>query len=105
MISLYVYAGNNVLITTHSPYILSELNNLLFANEIKNSSEKVKSLLKNTQPLPYENSQAFYISNGIKNEGMEEHLIKNELIDGASDDINELNDKLMELKWNAEISV
>lgn len=105
LISLYVYAGNNVLITTHSPYILGEFNNLLFANEIKNSSEKVKSLLKNTQPLPYENSQAFYISNGIKNEGMEEHLIKNELIDGASDDINELNDKLMELKWNAEISV
>ena len=105
LISLYVYAGNNVLITTHSPYILGEFNNLLFANEIKNSSEKVKSLLKNTQPLPYENSQAFYISNGIKNEGMEEHLIKNELIDGASDDINELNDKLMELKWNAEISI
>ena len=105
LISLFVYAGNNVLITTHSPYILGEFNNLLFANEIKNSSEKVKSLLKNTQPLPYENSQAFYISNGIKNEGMEEHLIKNELIDGASDDINELNDKLMELKWNAEISV
>ena len=105
LISLYVYAGNDVLITTHSPYILGEFNNLLFANEIKNSSEKVKSLLKNTQPLPYENSQAFYISNGIKNEGMEEHLIKNELIDGASDDINELNDKLMELKWNAEISV
>ena len=105
LISLFVYAGNNVLITTHSPYILGEFNNLLFANEIKNSSEKLKSLLKNTQPLPYENSQAFYISNGIKNEGMEEHLIKNELIDGASDDINELNDKLMELKWNAEISV
>ena len=102
LISLFVYAGNKVLITTHSPYILGEFNNLLFANEIKNSSEKVKSLLKNTRPLPYENSQAFYISNGIKNEGTEEHLIRNELIDGAADDINELNDKLMELKWNAE---
>ena len=105
LISLFVYAGNNVLITTHSPYILGEFNNLLFANEIKNSREKVKSLLKNTRPLPYENSQAFYISNGIKNEGMEEHLICNELIDGAADDINELNDKLMELKWNAESEI
>jgi len=105
LISLFVYAGNNVLITTHSPYILGEFNNLLFANEIKNSSEKVKSLLKNTRPLPYENSQAFYISNGIKNEGMEEHLIRNELIDGAADDINELNDKLMEIKWNAESEI
>lgn len=31
---------------------------------------------------------------------MEDHLICNELIDGASDDINELNDQLMALKWN-----
>lgn len=100
LISLFIFAGNSALITTHSPYILGEFNNLLFANEIKNSEEKVKTLLKNTRPLPYESSQAFYISNGIKNEGMEENLIRNELIDGASDDINDLNDKLMEMKWN-----
>lgn len=103
LISLFVYFGNNALITTHSPYILGEFNNLLFANEIKNSAG-VKKLLKNTRPLPYENSQAFYIADGIKNEGMEENLIRNELIDGASDDINELNDKLIELKWAAEKS-
>ena len=105
LISLFVYAGNNALITTHSPYILGEFNNLLFANEVKNSDKEVNLLLKNTRPLPYENSQAFYISDGIKNEGMEENLIRNELIDGASDDINELNDNLMELKWNAERGV
>lgn len=100
LISLFVFAGNSALITTHSPYILGEFNNLLFANEIKNSVEQVKALLKNTRPLPYDDSQAFYISDGLKNEGMEDHLICNELIDGASDDINELNDQLMELKWN-----
>ncbi len=100
LISLFVFAGNSALITTHSPYILGEFNNLLFANEIKNSVEQVKALLKNTRPLPYDDSQAFYISDGLKNEGMEDHLICNELIDGASDDINELNGQLMELKWN-----
>ena len=88
------------MITTHSPYILGEFNNLLFANEVKNSAEQVKNLLQNTRPLPYDDSQAFYISNGFKTEGMEDHLICNELIDGASDDINELNDQLMDLKWN-----
>lgn len=100
LISLFVFAGNSALITTHSPYILGEFNNLLFANEIKNSAEQVKNILQNTRPLPYDDSQAFYISDGLKNEGMENNLICNELIDGASDDINELNDQLMELKWN-----
>jgi predicted ATPase len=102
LISLFVNVGNNVLITTHSPYILGEFNNLLFANEIKNSKEEVKNLLKNTRLLPYEDSQAFYIADGVKNEGMEENLICNELIDGASNDINELNDKLLKLKWTME---
>ena len=44
LISLFVFAGNSALITTHSPYILGEFNNLLFANEIKNSAEQVKIL-------------------------------------------------------------
>jgi len=69
-------------------------------NEIKKSASELTSLLKNSPPLPYDNSQAFYIADGFKNEGMTENLIRNELIDGVSDDINELNDKLMELKWN-----
>ena len=71
-------------------------------NEIKKSASELTSLLKNSPPLPYDNSQAFYIADGFKNEGMTENLIRNELIDGVSDDINELNDKLMELKWNGE---
>lgn len=34
--------------------------------------------------------------------GMEDGLINNSLIDGASQLINDENDKLMELKWSVE---
>ena len=99
LIGLFLHADNFAIITTHSPYILGEFNNLLYANEIKDFWEEREGILTSTRLLPYDDTQAFYISNGEKFDGMENHLIRNELIDGASISINEENDKLMELKW------
>lgn len=35
LIGMFVHAGNRAIITTHSPYILGEFNNLIYANEIQ----------------------------------------------------------------------
>ena len=37
---MFVHAGNRAIITTHSPYILGEFNNLLYANEIHGVDEQ-----------------------------------------------------------------
>ena len=39
-LALFVKAGNKLIVTTHSPYILGEFNNLLYADEIIVNSEE-----------------------------------------------------------------
>lgn len=102
LIGLFVHAGNRAIITTHSPYILGEFNNLLYANEIQGIDEQRNEIVDEEKILPYDNSRAFYVADGFVNDAMENHLIRNELIDGASDEINAENDRLIELKWSTE---
>ena len=91
---MFVHASNRAVITTHSPYILGEFNNLLYVNEIQIvDSEKI---------LPCDDSRAFYVADGFVKDAMEDYLIINSLIDGASGEINEENDRLIELKWTTE---
>jgi len=100
--SLFVNAGNRAIITTHSPYILGEFNNLLYANEIQGVDEQRNEIVDEEKILPYDNSLAFYVADGFVKDAMENHLIINSLIDGASDEINTENDRLIELKWSTE---
>ena len=102
LIGLFVHAGNRAIITTHSPYILGEFNNLLYANEIQGVDEQRNEILDEEKILPYDNSRAFYVADGFVKDAMEDHLIINSLIDGASDEINAENDSLIELKWATE---
>ena len=102
LIGLFIHAGNRAIITTHSPYILGEFNNLLYANEIIGVDEKRNAIVEEEKILPYDNSQAFYVANGIVTDAMEDNLICSEFIDGASDEINSENDRLIELKWATE---
>ena len=102
LIGMFVHAGNRAIITTHSPYILGEFNNLLYANEIQGVDEQRNEIVDEEKILPYDNSRAFYVADGFVKGGMEDHLIINSLIDGASDEINTENDRLIELKWSTE---
>lgn len=102
LIGLFVHAGNRAIITTHSPYILGEFNNLLYANEIQGVDEQRNEIVDEEKILPYDNSRAFYVADGFVKDAMEDHLIINSLIDGASDEINTENDRLIELKWTTE---
>ena len=102
LIGMFVHAGNRAIITTHSPYILGEFNNLLYANEIKNADEQRRVIVDDEKILPYNDSRAFYVADGVVVGALEEHLICNAFIDGASEEINAENDRLMELKWKTE---
>ena len=102
---MFVHAGNRAIVTTHSPYILGEFNNLLYANEIQGVDEQRNAIVDEEKILPYDNSRAFYVADGFVKDAMEDHLIITSLIDGASDEINTENGRLIELKWSTPIIV
>ena len=102
LLGMFVNVGNRALITTHSPYILGAINNLICASKIKPSDAR-NNVTDKDAVLSYESAQAFFVENGTIKPGMEDHEILNELIDGASELINREYDRLMELKWNSEV--
>lgn len=95
-LGLFGHERNQVLMTTHSPYILGELNNLLFASSISDAY-KDKIPVSDMEMLPKGKTWVGFIKDGKIQEGIEEGLKKNELIDGASDEINDEMEKLMDI--------
>lgn len=97
ILSLFLNSGNAVLITTHSPYVLGTLNYLLLASQAHQDAIK-KKVHKRYWISPKEFA-AYYIFGGgmdcalSKDAGLV--LVKNELIDGASLAINEINDFIL----------
>lgn len=99
-IGLFANADNQVFITTHSPYILGEFNNLLYAGNLVRQKISVDSVLMKEQVLDPQTTNGLYITNGICENAIEDGLFRNELIDGASMMINDENDRLMEILWD-----
>ena len=97
LLGLFLNCNNSLLITTHSPYMLGEFNNMLYANEVP-SGKKREAIIRDDVILPYSEASALFIHNGGAENGIQDHLIRNELIDGASGEINDRFDSLMELK-------
>lgn len=90
LLSLFYNAGNSILITTHSPYVLGTINNLLYASKIEN-----QDIIDNDKVL--NKCKTYYIKNSLVVECMDkENLIQNEVIDDASIDINDTYNKLFE---------
>lgn len=88
--------GSEVLITTHSPYILSAFNLLTYAGKVEKNNKE--GLINVYQRIAPQKLGAFKLENGIcryiYNE--EESLISSEEIDTISEDINTLFDKLID---------
>lgn len=100
------YAKNKgkhkVLITTHSPYILGTINNLLYADRISKSVDKkeLEKIIPQDKWLPFSDVSAYFIDRGLVTSCMDEAFgaIENEVIDGASVDINRDFDEMVALK-------
>lgn len=86
------HGANSVILTTHSPYILGTLNNLLFANKIAPDveNEQLDKLVQRDRWLEFDNFSAFFLEDGKLTPCVDKEFesIENEVIDGASSDIN-----------------
>ena len=105
LIALVINAGNNVLLTTHSPYVLGAINNLLYADIVQQSSpERVEAIVPRSKWLCTADCAARFVSNGRADSCMDPELqqIDNSLIDDISHVINEEYDKLFEIETDAK---
>jgi predicted ATP-dependent endonuclease of OLD family len=96
--------NNQIIITTHSPYILSAFNNLLYAyqvgkNKIGDEREAVESIVNSKSWIDPNRISAYFISeNGYESIIDEElKLIQAEKIDSASSIINDKFNDLFNL--------
>lgn len=90
---------NRLFLMTHSPYILTALNNLILANDVKEAKGEdiIKGLVKASQCIPFEKVNAYYIKDGkaVNIMDKENRLIGVNVIDEISDEVNETFDLLL----------
>ena len=103
LISLVCNRNHSVVLTTHSPYVLGTLNNLLYAAQIPNQVRvSVKKIIPDELWIKYENFNAWFVKNGIIENCMDNEvdLIQNERIDEISKVINNEFDMIFDLVIN-----
>lgn len=106
LISRVQNISHKIVITTHSPYILSSLDTLMLAkntfNEHPSLKEEINSIVSEDKWIDYDDISVYEVRNdgkvySIKNE--EFRSIDTNAIDGVSDIISEEFDKLTELRY------
>ncbi|HKG69310.1 MAG TPA: hypothetical protein VKA92_10615, partial [Segetibacter sp.] len=97
--------GNNMLLTTHSPYILTSLNNMLYAHHVGQiHKEETEHIIDNKYWInPDDVSVYMLLSNGECEDifDRQEGLIKAEKIDGVTNILNEQFSTLLNLQFSA----
>lgn len=100
LIALLFNSNHAVLITTHSPYVLGTLNNLLYADYISEDFEdKVSSIIPAEFWVDRNRFSAWFVKNGGVENCIDQniHLIQNEKLDEISKTINMDFDRLFDL--------
>lgn len=88
---LYKHVGTNFFITSHSPYVLSALNNFIMAadavNDNKITDEKFTEINGSGVPIKFEDVSAYTITDGTINSIVDDEyrMIGGHLLDGVSD--------------------
>jgi len=93
---------NSLFMMTHSPYVLSTLNNLIFAHKVAQMSEttkeQVKEQIKEEQWINPDDFSAYYLENGVaRSIKSSRGLISDNEIDDISDEMGDEFDSLMEI--------
>jgi len=101
-------SGPNVhmFIVTHSPYILTALNNLIYAYQVGQSRpDEVSALVPMNRWINPQRVSAYFVKDGVATSIMDDGLqhIKAEEIDEASTLTNVLYDELLDIKIDGEI--
>ena len=88
-------------ITTHSPYVLSALNNHIYAFDLaKEKPQRVASIIEKSMWVDFYKVSGWFVSQGktTKMEDESLRMLKAEMIDSASELVNEEYDKLFSLE-------
>jgi len=93
---------NSLFMMTHSSYVLSTLNNLIFAHKVAQMSEttkeQVKEQIKEEQWINPDDFSAYYLENGVaRSIKSSRGLISDNEIDDISDEMGDEFDSLMEI--------
>ena len=101
LLSLFGNAGNEVLVTTHSPYILGSFNYMLLAAQTDHSKrERIQQVVDFKNWIAPNRISAWFVARGEVRSALDSSenctLIQNELIDEASTRINDRNDRILE---------
>lgn len=92
--------SGHLILTTHSPYTLTVINNLIYAAKIGDlHSVQANSIIPKELWIPLANVSAYMLQNGEATSIIDDELgeIKAELIDEISNEINNQYDKLLQL--------
>ncbi|MCO6492421.1 MAG: ATP-binding protein [Phaeodactylibacter sp.] len=100
IVLLFNSQRNQVIITTHSPYLLTALNNLLLANKLgKKKRKEVSEIVNVNYWLENDEFSSFFVRGGKLQDIYDQKIdqIKAEMIDSVSEVINEEYDRLFDL--------
>lgn len=100
MMGLFLKAGNQMLLTTHSPYILGAVNNLMYADKVATKAlNEVNAIIPELMRIDGTQSAAFYVSSGVLKDILDDEIsmIQNSVIDDISSDINQQSNMLTEI--------
>ena len=102
LIAIFQNAGHSVLVTTHSPYVLGSINNLLYAGHVSEEcSDSINKIIDSSLWLKKSGVSGWYINEGtVVNCVNDEIGLINEYIDEISNVINNDFDKMLSIKTN-----
>jgi len=96
---------NNLIITTHSPYTLTVINNLIYAAKVGRSfPQKIEKIVPKELWLPTEKVAAYILKDGTAESIIDEELgeIDPESIDKISEEINRMYGKMRDIEYETE---
>lgn len=96
--------GNNTLITTHSPYVLTSLNNMMYAHQIgQTDPEKISKIIEKQYWINPDDVSAYI----MKPDGTAENIVDDEIkqikaekIDEISREFNKKYDEMLDIKFS-----
>jgi hypothetical protein len=107
--TLYDQFGHDFLLTTHSPYVLTALNNLIMASTViaergKPIIPKVAEIIPGGRPIQFNDVCAYAVNEGALTTiaSVDTNLIGTNVIDAVSDEFERVFDRLLSLRYTED---